>query len=96
MKTKDFETELQKLDARLAIVPNPNRSGLSNIKLDGRDVCPVPSDEIREEPDNNYRYTMPNGMQPRHKSRSEALAQVETILNLIKTTEGFSTFFERN
>lgn len=93
MKTKDFELELKAIDPRLAIIENPNRIGLSNVKLDGRDICPVPSDEIKDEPDNNYRYEFPNGMSARHKSKVEVLAQVEQILDMVKTPEGAETFF---
>ena len=93
MKTKDFALELKAIDPRLAIIENPNRIGLSNVKLDGRDICPVPSDEIKDEPDNNYRYEFPNGMSARHKSKSEVLAQVEQILDMVKTPEGAETFF---
>lgn len=95
MKIIDFEKELKQLDARIAIVPNPNRPGLSNIKIDGKDICPVPADEIREEPDRNYTYEFPNGMIARHKSRQEALTQVHHILELIKTQEGADAFFGR-
>jgi len=96
MKTSDFEKELQAIDPRLVIVPNVNRPGLSNIKLDGRDICPVPSEEIRENPDNNYRYEMPNGMMPRHNSRQEALSKVDAVLKFIATEEGHDTFFNRD
>lgn len=93
MKTSDFEIELKKIDSRLSIVPNPNRAGLSNIMIDGKDVCPVPSNEIRDEIDHNYRYEFPNGMSARHKSKSEALAHVHQTLELIKTEEGANQFF---
>jgi len=93
MKTLDFEKEIQKLDPRLKIVPNPNRAGLSNILLDGRDVCPVPSDEIREEPDHTYTYTFPNGMMGRHNSRKDALAKIQQVLDYIKSDEGREVFF---
>ena len=93
MKTQEFELELKKLDPRLSIIENPNRPGLSNVKLDGRDVCPVPSDIINDEPDNGYRYEFPNGMSARHKSKSEVLAQVHQILEMVKTPEGVETFF---
>ena len=93
MKTSDFEKEIQQIDPRLAIVPNPNRPGLSNIKLDGRDVCPVPADEIKDEPDPNYTYTFPNGMMGRHNSRADALMKIRQTLEFIKTDEGREVFF---
>lgn len=83
MKTSDLAIELQKIDPRLTIVPNPNRPGLSNVKLDGQDVCPVPSDEIKEESDPNYVYQFPNGMMARHKSRAEVLDMVATHLKVL-------------
>ena len=94
MQTKDFEKKLKELDSRLSIVENPNRPGLSNIKLDGRDICPVPSGEIKEEADPTYFYTFPNGAQGRHKSQKEALAMVEHTIEFIKTDEGKATFYE--
>lgn len=95
MKTSDFELELKKLHPDLSIVPNRNNPGLSNIKFNGKDICPVPSDLIKEEPDPFYMYTFQNGMPARHKSRSEALAQVNHVLNLVKTEEGKDLFFDK-
>jgi hypothetical protein len=96
MKTfPDFENELKAIDSRLTIIPNPNRKGLANIKLEGRDVCPIPSEEIFDEPDEGYRITFPNGWEARHKSRLEALARVNSILELIKTPDGSDQFFGR-
>lgn len=83
MKTSDFEQELKKIDPRLEIVVNPNRPGLSNVKLSGQDVCPVPSDDIREESDPNYTYTFPNGMIARHKSMAEVRDMVKTHLRVL-------------
>ncbi len=91
----DFLNELKKIDDRLNIVINPNRKGLANIKLQGRDICPIPSEEIFEEPDPGYTITMPNGWVGQHKSRSEALARVNSILELIKTDDGADQFFGR-
>lgn len=102
MKISDFEKELKAIDPRLAIIPNHNRpagegnpQGISNIKLDGRDVIPVPSDEISDEPDNNMRYVFPNGMSARHKSRQEALAVVHDTLKKLETKEYADLFFEK-
>ena len=95
MRTSDFLKEIKKLDERLDIVPNRNNPGLSNIKIDGRDICPVPSEEIKDEPDPFYNYTFANGMIGRHKSKSEAIAQINHVLNLIKTEEGRDLFFSK-
>lgn len=96
MKTIEFEKELKALDPRLAIIPNPNRPGLSNVKLDGIDVCPVPSEEIKEEPDPGYRYMFPNGMTAPHKSRSEVLDRVKKMLEMIETPEGKDIFYGKD
>lgn len=94
MKTKDFEKQIKEIDSRLEIVPNPNREGLSNIKLAGKDVCPVPSDEIKEESDPNYYYTFPNGMIGRHKSQQEAITQINEVLEFIKNKDNADLFFQ--
>ena len=73
-------------------MPNPNREGLSNIKLNGKDVCPVPSEEIREEYDPNYTYTFPNGLSAPHNSVEMALARVNNILEQIKDEENYKAF----
>lgn len=92
MHYKDFEKELQELDSRITIVPNPNRSNLANIKINGRDVCPIPMD-IREEPDPKYVITLPNGFVVMHRSKRDATALVKSRLELIKTEEGANEFF---
>lgn len=96
MKTiPDFENELKAIDPRLTVIPNPNRKGLANIKLEGRDVCPIPSEEIFDKPDVGYKITLPNGWEAQHKSREEALARVNSILEMVKTQEGSDQFFGR-
>ena len=96
MKIVDFEQELKELDPRLSIVQNPNRTNICNIKLDGYDVCPIPSGEIFEERNPGYSLEMPNGMLIPHRTRPEALIAVKHILELIKTPEGSDVFFGRN
>ena len=93
MKTQEFLKELKALDNRIEIIENPNRPGLSNVKIYGTDICPLPSEEIKDEPDNSYRYEFPNGMSARHKSRVEVLAQVKAVLEMINTKEGSDEFF---
>lgn len=88
MKTADFEKELQAKYQGIAIVQNPNRPGLSNVKYHGEDVCPVPSDEIKEEPDPNYTYRFPNGMSPRHNSIADVYAKLEALIAFLQTEEG--------
>jgi hypothetical protein len=101
--TSELEKELQALDPRLAIIVNPRRpagdgnaQGISNVKLDGVDVCPVPSTEISDEPDQNMRYTFPNGMNPRFKSRQEVLAIVKDMLEKLKIPEFKEIFFDKD
>jgi len=95
MTTDQFREELKELDSRLSVIQNPNRPQLCNIKLDGLDICPIPSGEIREEPDENYTMQMPNGWIIKHKSRREALALVNSVLEMIKTKEGQDNFYAR-
>lgn len=90
----DFADEVMKIDPRLTVVPNPNYQGkLANIKLDGRDICPIPGDIILEEPDPGYTITFPNGYVCKHRSRREALAMIHDRLEMIKTPEGADLFF---
>lgn len=96
MRLEEFREELKLLDPRLTVDINPNRPQLANIKLDGMDICPIPSGEIKEEPDPNYTITLPNGWVAKHKSRSEALAIVKDTLEKIKTPEFADNFFGRN
>ena len=96
MRTDDFAIELMKLDPRLSVVPNQNREKLSNIKLDGQDICPIPRYEIKENRDAGYCIELPNGTMIPHKSRTEALAMVQNILETIKTEEGADIFYGRN
>jgi hypothetical protein len=93
MKISDYEKVLQKMDPRLTIVKNPNREGLANVKLSGRDICPVPAEEIKDTPDPNYTYTFPNGMIARHNSIEDVTHKVNHTLEYIKTEEGKEVFF---
>lgn len=99
MKVNDFLKELKKLDERLEVVPNrnrgpneENRNGISNIKLNGQDICPIPSEDIFDEPDSNYGYIFPNGMKGRFKTRPEALSEVERVLKMVKSKDGSDAF----
>ena len=95
MKIADFEKELQAIDDRLSIIPNPNRPQIANIKLQGRDICPIPAQEIFDDPDPGYKITLPNGWEAQHQCRTGALARVHSTLELIKTREGEDQFFGR-
>lgn len=95
MKTIDFEQELKNIDENLTVIDNPNNKGLKNIMYKGKDVCPIPAEEIKDEPDRNYVFTFENGMIARHNSKEEALAKVKYVLNLVKTEEGSDLFFDK-
>jgi len=95
MKVADFEKELKSLDERLDIIPNPRLPGISNIKLMGSDICPIPSDVIYDEPNPSYTYTFPNGSSYRHKSRNEALGLVKDTLKLIENRDNLDAFLGR-
>lgn len=90
---QELQTELKQLDERLEVVPNSNRPGLANVKLEGRDITPCPLEDIREDIDPTYFYTFPNGMQGRHKSYGEIIDSVKRILEMVKTEEGRDVFF---
>ncbi len=91
----DFENELKAIDPRLSIVRNPNRPQLANIKLEGRDVCPIPAEEIFDKSDAGYKITLPNGWEVPHKSKEEALNRVNSILETIKNPDEADAFFGR-
>lgn len=92
----DFSDEIQKIDPRLSIVPNPNRPQIANIKLDGVDVCAIPAYEIRDEHDPSYTIELPNGSRSAHRSRKEAIDMVHHTLKLIENPENSDAFFGRN
>lgn len=92
----DFQDELQKIDPRLTIVPNPNRPQIANIKLDGVDICPIPAYEIRDEFDPTYTIELPNGSRAPHKSKVDAIAMVQHTLKLLERPENADAFFSRN
>lgn len=104
MKTQDFLQELKKLDSRLDIIPNKNRTaqgqkfgqGISNIMLGGRDVCAIPSDDIKETFDPHYYYVFPNGAMSPFTSKEDALKRVQKILDLVSTKEGDEEFFAKD
>lgn len=94
MTPQEFEKELKLIDSRLTVVPNPNRPGISNVKLNGKDIIPVP-DDLREEHDPTYMYHFPMGSFP-HTSKKEAVARVLAVLEGIKDPEYHDAFFGLN
>lgn len=93
MTNNEFQTELKALDPRLSIVSNPNFPQLANIKLNGKDITPIPNDDIREEEDPTYTMTFPNGMCRPHRSRQTALALVTNTLERLKDKDYHDAFF---
>jgi peptidase E len=91
----EFEMELKSIDPRLTVVINPNYPQLANIKIEGRDVCPIPSAEIKDELDRNYTIQFPNGFTRPHRTRIEALSIVRDTLKMIETPEGKDIFFSK-
>lgn len=89
----DFETELKAIDERLSIVQNPNFPQMANIKLNGKDICPIPSGEIKDETDAGYTMSFPNGMVVPHRSRETALALVKDTIEKIKDKDYHDAFF---
>jgi hypothetical protein len=91
----DFKDELIKIDPRITVVRNPNYPQLANIKLDDINICAIPSGEIKDAVDPTYTITFPNGFTSKHRSRPEALAQVNNTLEMIKTPEGKEIFYSK-
>lgn len=82
MKISDFEKEIQAIDPRFSIIENENRPGLSNIFFEGEnyDLPPVPSVEIKDEPDPRYFYTFPNGYSHRYWSRADVIPRLKDFI----------------
>lgn len=93
MTIQEFEQELKAIDPRLSIVQNPNFPQMANIKLNGKDITPIPSEEIREEEDPTYTMTFPNGMCRPHRSRKTALALVHDTLKKLEDKDYHDAFF---
>lgn len=86
--------ELQAIDQRVMIVPNENRPGLSNIKVNGVDICPIPQFELQDEHTPDYIYTFPNDMQAPMKTYGEAKELAERFLTKIKDPKTAAEFFD--
>lgn len=91
----EFLDEVINLDPRLTIVANPNYPQLANIKLDGINICAIPSGEIKDEPDPGYTVTFSNGFISKHRCRREAIDLIKNTLENIKTPEGREIFYAR-
>lgn len=91
----EFATELAGIDPRLTIIQNPNFKHMANIMLDGVNVCSIPSGEIKDESDPNYKIEFPNGFVSKHRSRTEALSIVHNTLGMIETPDGKEIFYAK-
>jgi hypothetical protein len=80
--SKELELDLKEIDPRFSVVPNDNRPGLANIFLDGKnyDLHAVPTGEIKEIVDHEYRYNFPDGRSARHWTKEEVLDQAKGFL----------------
>ena len=59
IKTEDFQKKLQEINPNIMIIPNSNRPGVSNMMLNGIDICPwIPSFEIQDERSPDYVYNL--------------------------------------
>lgn len=90
----DLLVELRKIDSRVEIVPNANRPGLSNIMVNGQDICPIPSYELQDEHTSDYIYTFPNDIQAPMKTYGEALEMATRILEKLKDPKIAEEFFD--
>lgn len=86
MTANELEKELQALDDRLTVVPNPNRAGLSNIFFDGKnyDLPVVSTNNIKDEIDMSYRYEFPNGTMARYWSKGEIVDRITDFIQKMK------------
>lgn len=94
--TSKLIEELKLIDSRIECVPNPNRPGLSNIKLNGVDICPVPSEMMQTEHTPDYVYVFPNGMAGKMKTYDEAKSMTLSVLNNLKNSEYANDFFAKD
>lgn len=94
--TTQLLAELKELDARIELVPNPHRPGLSNLKLNGTDICPVPSEWLQNEHTSDYVYMFPNGMYGNMKTYDEAKAITVQLLEKLKDADYAELFFSKD
>lgn len=90
-----LEKELQEINPNVRIVENPNRPGLSNVMLNGMDICiGLPSGGLLEEHSEGYVYRMPNSMLLPFKTYSEAKEISKATLERLKNPEFAKDFFD--
>lgn len=91
--TKQLIEELKEINPSFELVPNPNRPGLSNIKLNGVDVLPVPAEQMQEIHTPDYIYVFPNGMSGEMKTYTEAKEVCLKLLETLKDKDVAETFY---
>lgn len=94
--TQKLLEELRAIDPRIQLVPNPNRPGLSNLKINGVDICPVPSEVMQTEHTHDYIYRFPNDMVGNLKTYDEAKSVALSILNRLKEPSFADEFFSKD
>lgn len=79
------------------IVENPNRPGLSNVMLNGNDICiGLPSFELQDEHTPDYTYRFPNGMSAPFKTYTEAKEISTMFLKKLENKEFADEFFDQS
>lgn len=93
--TSQLEKELQEINPNVRIVENPNRPGLSNVMLNGQDICiGLPANTLMEEHSDVYVYKMPNGMYLPFKTYQEAKEISLRTLERLNEPEFAQDFFD--
>lgn len=94
IKTEDFQKELQLIDPRLLILPNTNRPGVSNLFLNGVDICPwIHSYELQDEHSPEYVYNLRDMPIPL-KTTEEIKEIVKLTLEKLKQPEYSDVLFD--
>lgn len=91
----NFQEELLRMDPRITVDKNPNYPQLANVKIDGINVCAIPSGEIKENPDPGYTIQFSNGFVAKHRSRLETIALVKSTIESLNTPDGKEIFYSR-
>ncbi len=91
----DFKDEVEAIDPLLTVIRNPNHKNLANIMYDGRDVCSIPSGEIKDEFDPTYMMEFPNGWRAAHRSRRQALEIAKGTVEQMKDADFKEIFYSK-
>lgn len=91
----DFKNEVEAIDTKLTVIRNPNHKNLANIMYEGRDICSIPSGEIKDDIDPNYMMEFPNGWRAVHRSRTQAIQIVNSTIESMKDPAFKEVFFSK-